>query len=129
MPCRTPAATWGVAKHSMYISNEAASSRDRQDKRLPPSEKTLSPEGRLSPHRACCAQRCSPAEQVGWESQPSFRQKCKKAAGGEKGKDKVTLEGGKLQTNPPLPRGKHLNRHCCGVSNAEDSTQQRNVSC
>lgn len=65
---------------------------------------------------------------MGWESQPSFRQKCKKAAGGEKGKDKVKLEAGKLQTNPPFTRGQHLNRHCCGVSNAEDTTQQGNTS-
>lgn len=100
--CRTPAGTWGVAKCSLYTSNEAASSRDREDKRFPPSEKTRKRErGRLSPHRTCCAQRCSPAGQAGWESQPSFRQKCKKEAGGEKGKDKVKLEGGRLQTNPP----------------------------
>lgn len=53
MPCRTPAGTWGVAKCSLYISKEVASSRDRQDKRFPPSGKTLSAEGKaLPPERA-----------------------------------------------------------------------------
>lgn len=38
MPCRIPAGTWGVAKCSLYISSEGASSKDRQDKRFPPSK-------------------------------------------------------------------------------------------
>lgn len=90
-PCALQDPSWGLGCCQVLLvhSNEAASSRDRQDKRLPPSEKTVSPERRLSPHRTCCAQRRSSAEQVGWESQTSFRQKCKKAAGGEKRKDKV----------------------------------------
>lgn len=115
MQSRTPAGTQGAAKCSFNIINEAARSRDTEDKRFPPSEKTLlSARSEGSPH-AERAQRHSPPGQAGWESQPPFRQMCKKRSGRRKKERQGQAEGGRLQTNLPLPRGKHLNGHGRGV--------------
>jgi len=115
--CGTPAGTRGAAKCSFNIINEVVQSRGREDKRSPPSEKTLKrKKRRLSPRQTC------PAGQAGWESQPPFRQKCKKEVGGEKREDRVKQrEAGSRQT---LPVPEESTSADTAVESAEDAAQQ-----